>query len=463
MRATWCLCFALAACTVGPDFRTPDAPADATFTRGAAPTQGFVQVDEIGGAWWKAFGSADLDRLVRQALEASPTLAQARARLAQAREDYAAQAGTRYPGVDLGAEVSRQQINPAAFAGGSLFGNRALPPFTLYEVKASVSYSLDLFGANRRALEALAAGIDYQQYELEAARLALAGNVVTTAIRRASLETQVELTTRLVAARSRELEIATQRFSAGGIAEADVISLRTQVEQARATLPPLAAQLAQADHQLAIYLGATPAQGTPRTPGLAELALPAELPLTLPSALARNRPDIRAAEALLHQASANVGVATAHLYPQIQLTGSLGADGTQLHHLVDIWSIGAGLTQPIFHGGELRARERSAELAYEAAAASYRESVLKGLQQVADALRTLENGAAELDARARAERDAAATADVARRRYEAGGISLVALLDAQRTELQASVDLARMRAQHLADGAALYTALGARP
>ena len=463
MRTSLLLVAALScACTVGPDFRAPQPVADTAYTK--TPTaQRFMTVDSVGGAWWREFASDDLDRLVAQALETSPTLAQAQARLEQARDEYDAQAGTRLPRVDANVDASRQKINPAAFGGGQLFGNRSLPPFTLYQASVSVSYSLDLFGANRRTLEALAAQVDYQQYELEAARLTLAANVVTTAIRRASIASQLDFAERIVAAHVRELDIAEQRFRAGGIAEAEVIAQRAQVEQARATLPPLRTQLAQAEHQLAIYLGATPATGTPHTPDLASLRLPTELPLTLPAHLARDRPDIRASQALLRQASASVGVATANLFPQINLTGSAGPQGTELSHLVNVWSIAAGLTQPVFHGGQLEARKRAAEDAYRAAAAAYEQTLLQALQQVADVLRALDNDAAELAARDAALREAQAAARVARMRYEAGGLSLAALVEVERQALQAELDRSRVQAQRLADAAALYQALGAKP
>jgi NodT family efflux transporter outer membrane factor (OMF) lipoprotein len=468
------LCAAmLGGCAVGPDFHEPAPIRDTTYTPGQQPlatvpaegphgvAQRFVKAESIGGAWWRAFGSSDLDRLVQQGLDASPTLVQARMRLAQAQQDYLAQAGTLWPQVDATLNTQRAQINPEAF-GVDFPGSAPSPPFTLYHASVSVSYSLDLFGANRRSLEGLAAQVDYQQYQLEGARLTLAGNVVTTAIRRASLAAQIDLSQRILAAQERQLDIADQRYRAGGIARADIFSQRSLVEQTRAGLSPLRAQLAQAEHQLAVYLGRSPAQGSGLAPDLGALALPAELPLTLPSALARQRPDIRASEALLHQASANVGVATANLYPQITLTGSVGQEGTGLSRLKSVWSIAGGLTQPIFHGGELRARAKSAEDAYEAAAAAYRQTVLQGLQQVADALRALEQDAAELAARERAQGDARAAADVARRRYEAGGLSQVALLDVQRQELQAALDRTRAQAQRLSDTAALFQALGAK-
>lgn len=466
----------LGGCVAGPNFRAPAPLVDAVYTRGPQPVisasaegpggaaQRFVRVEAVGRAWWRAFGSPDLDRLVRQALEASPTLAQARMRLAQAGEDYRAQAGrSERPQVDLALDATREKINPAGFAGGQVFGNTTLSPFTLYQATVNVSYTLDLFGASRRMLEGLAAQVDYRQFELEAARLTLAGNVVTATVHRASLAAQIDLSERILATQARQLAITEQRYKAGGVAQYDVLAQRSQVAQARAGIAPLRAQLAQAGHQLAVYLGRTPARGPARLPDLAALALPTELPLTLPSTLARQRPDIRASEALLHQASANVGVATANLYPQITLTGGYGSESVKLAELVSVWSVTAGLTQPLFHGGQLRARQRAAQDAFEAAAASYRQTVLQGLQQVADALRALEQDAAELAARDQARRAASAAAGVMRQRYEAGGVSQVALLDAQRQELQTALDRVRVHAQRLSDSAALYLALGARP
>jgi NodT family efflux transporter outer membrane factor (OMF) lipoprotein len=463
-------------CAVGPDFHAPSpvpdpgythapvAPATAQAEGPGGAAQHFVQVDSVGGAWWRTFGSADLDRLVQQALEDSPTLAQARQRLEQARQDYYAQAGgSKWPQANASLDVTREKINPAAFGIGSLLGNRTFPPFTLYQAEVSVSYSVDVFGVNRRTLEGLAAGIDYQQYELEGARLTLAGNVVTSVIRRASLAAQIDLSERLLAQQTQQLQITERRRRAGGIAENDLLAQRSQVEQTRAGIAPLRVQLAQAEHQLAVYVGRTPAEGASAAPSLEQLSLPTDLPLTLPSTLARQRPDIRASEALLHQASANVGVATANQYPQINLTGSTGLEGTQLSDLVNVWSVGAGLTQPIFHGGQLRARRRSAQAAYEAAAAAYRQTVLQALQQVADALRTVEQDAIQLEARDRAQHDAESSARVAEQRYAAGGLSQLSLLDAQRQALQTTLDRTVTQAQRLSDTAALYQALGAKP
>ena len=472
----------LCGCAVGPTFRPPEPLAVATYTSAPQPdvteaapgpggdAQHFVAADAVGGRWWQAFGSPALDQLVRQALDDSPTLAQARMKLVQAQQDYLAQAGaTQWPQVDASLNAARQETDPAAFGIGSLAGGHSFPPFTLYSAKVSVSYVLDLFGANRRALEALAAQVDYQHYELDAARLSLAGNVVTAALRRASLAKQIALTQQLLSDQSRQFDITEQRYRAGGVSRLDLLSQRSQVEQTRASLAPLRTQLAQADHQLAVFLGRAPGQPSTDDPidagvlDLDALALPADLPLTLPSALAQQRPDIRASEALLHQASANVGVATANLYPQLTLTASTGPEGARITDLLNVWSVGAGLTQPLFHGGQLQARKGSAVAAYEAALAAYRQTVLQALQQVADALRALQQDAIELQSRDQAQRDAHASAEIASQRFAAGGLSQLALLDTERQELQTTLDRTKVQAQRLADTAALYQALGARP
>jgi len=473
---------ALLGCAAGPDFHAPEPPSVASYTLGPQPAtagegmevpggvQRFVAADSVGGEWWRSFGSPMLNRLVQEALQNSPTLEQARMKLEQARQDVLAQAGaTEWPQVDASLSATRQKPDPAAFGLGSLTHGASFPSFPLYSAKVNVSYVLDLSGANRRALEALAAEVDYQQYELDAARLSLAGNVVTTAVRRASLAKQIALSEALLADQSHQLEITEQRYEAGGVSRQELLSERSQVEQMRASLAPLRTQTAQADHQLAVYLGRPPAQLRqsgdidPEAIDLDALVLPAEVPVTLPSTLARQRPDIRASEALLHQASANVGVATADLYPHLTLSAATGPEGVNLGDLLNVWSVGAGLTQPLFHGGELQARKRSAQAAYEAALSAYRVTVLQGLQQVADALRALQQDAIELEARDKAQRDAQASAQIASERFAAGGISQLALLDAQRQQTQTSLDRTRVQAQRLADTAALFQALGARP
>ncbi|UEP50077.1 efflux transporter outer membrane subunit [Burkholderia ambifaria] len=463
----------LAGCALGPDFRAPEPPAAQQYTRDAAPAttvaaggpagdvQTFASSAHTLQRWWTQFGSEPLDRLVDTAWRNSPTLAGARARLDEARQNHAAQAGaTMLPRVDANLSATREKVDIAAFGLPASVPNPG--PFTLYDASVSVSYALDVFGGNRRALEALRAQVDYQAYTLDAARLTLAGNVVATAILRASLAQQVALTRQLLDAQARQLRIVEARFAAGGVSRADVHAQRALLAQTQASLPPLAARYAQAGHRLAILLGAPPSGEALPDLALDALALPRTLPVALPSTLARERPDIRAAEAVLHQASANVGVATANLYPRFSISAGIGSERTRIADLVsglNVWNVGLGLTQPLFHGGELRARKRAAEAAYDAAFASYRETVLLALQQVADAMRAVEHDAAELQARDTAAQQAAASRAIAGDRYAAGGISLIDLLDAQRQVLQTALERTRAQADRLADTAALFQAL----
>ncbi len=463
----------LAGCAVGPDFRRPEPPASSTYVAGAQPSgtvaakgpggspQRFEPGADIPSEWWSLFRSESLDRRIRIALEENPTLAQARARLAQAREDFNARAGaTQYPAVDAGISVKRQKLNLASLG----VSNVPEPgPFTLYNASISISYALDLFGGNRRALESLGAKVDYRRFELEAARRTLAANVVNAAIRQASLRARIGIVQDLLEAQGRQFAITEDRYKAGGVSALDVRNQNMLLDQTRALLPPLGRQLAQVTHQLAVYMGREPAESAIDEFNLDALHLPEEVPLSLPSSLARKRPDIRAAEALWHQACANVGVATADLFPKITVSGSLGSqrtDSGELLNGVNVWSIAGNLMQPIFRGGELRARKRSAVAAYDEAAAVYRQTVLQGLQEVADTLSALDLDARTLQVRADAAGHARAGYGIARQQYLMGGISHLALLDAQRQLLQSEFDRVQAQADRYADTAALLHALG---
>lgn len=463
----------LAGCAVGPDFRRPEPHAASTYLSGVQPSgtvaakgpggtrQRFEPGTDIPSEWWSLFRSESLGRLVRIALKENPTLAQARTRLTQAREDLNARAGaTQYPAVDAGISATRRKVNPASLG----VPNVPEPgPFTLYNASISVSYALDLFGGNRRALEGLGAKVDYRKFELEAARRAVAANVVNAAIRQASLRARIGIVQELLEAQGRQFTITEDRYKAGGVSALDVRNQNMLLDQTRALLPPLGRQLAQVTHQLAVFLGREPAEATIEAFDLDGLHLPEEVPLSLPSSLARKRPDIRAAEALWHQACANVGVATADLFPKITLSGSLGSQRTDSGDLpsgVNVWSIAGNLMQPIFRGGELRARKRSAVAAYDEAAAVYRQTVLQALQEVADTLSALDMDARTLQARADAAGHARAGYEIARQQYLLGGISHLALLDAQRQLLQSEFDRVQAQADRYADTAALLHALG---
>ncbi|CAB3652562.1 efflux transporter outer membrane subunit [Paraburkholderia sp. SIMBA_055] len=465
--------FGLTGCAVGPDFHAPAAPDTQNYTQRALPGQTASSEGPAGAAqtfnaapgpipmWWRQFQSDALNRLVDEALRHNPTLGQARARLIEARENYTALAGaTQFPSIDATLSGSRQKVDPAAFGIPHV---ESPGPFSLFSASVSVSYVFDIFGGNRRALEASMAQVDYESYELDAARLSLAGNIVATAVRRASLQQQIALTQRLADAQAHQLSIVEARFAAGGVSQLDVHRQRTLLAQTRASLPPLASQLAAADHQLAILLGRVPSQADFDELTFDALHLPLDIPLALPSTLARARPDIKAAEALLHEASANVGVATANLYPQFSLSAGIGSERTRIGDIVNglnVWNIGLNLTQPIFRGGELHAKKRAAEAAYDAAFENYRQTVLQALQQVADSLTAVQNDARELQARTEAAQQAQASLDVATRQYAAGGISQLALLDAERDSLQTAIDRTQAQANRFSDTAALFQALG---
>ncbi|MGO8717718.1 MAG: efflux transporter outer membrane subunit [Acidobacteriaceae bacterium] len=464
----------LAGCTVGPKYRPPNPPTVRTYTLGPQPpntvsatgpggeAQHFNCSAEIPAQWWKLFHSEKLDELVSTALDNNPTLAQAEARLREAQEDVRAQTGaTQYPSVDAKGSAQREQLDLRSLGLPATIPNPG--PFTLYNVSLNFSYGLDLFGANRRELEALKAKVDYQRFELEAARISLASNVVSAVIRQASLRARIADTQTLLQLQKEELAIVEKRYRDGGLAASDVESLRTTLAQACASLPPLQKQLSQVNDQLAVYLGKAPAEVRPDAIELSDLHLPAELPLALPSSLAQQRPDIRAAEALLHQASANVGVATANLFPQIMLSASAGSQATGVSDLansLNVWNFGGNLLQPVFHGGELRAEKRKAAVAYQEAGAAYKEAVLQGLLEVADALQASAADARTLQAKSDAANHAHASYGIARRRYDVGGISYFSLLDAKRQYLQTALDRTSAEADRYADSVALLHALG---
>lgn len=401
--------FTLAACAAGPDFRRPAAPETADYTATPVPAQTESAPTRLGEAqrlvtgmavdaqWWRDFKSPRLDALIKHAFAVSPTLAAASATLRQAQELYSAQAGaTRYPQVDVGLGGERQRFNPG------VLGQTAEPKtFNLYNASVDVRYNLDLAGGNRRALEALAARVDYRRYELEAARLSLAGNIATAAITRARLAAQIEATATILHTQEEQVQIARERVRLGQAAPDEVLALQTQAEQTRAELPVLRKQMQQTEHLLAVLAGRAPGAGGIPEFTLADFTLPTELPLIVPSKLVRRRPDIQASEALLHAANADYGVAVAKLYPQINLSASLGSQALTTGALFGpgsaIWNLVGQLTQPLFNPG-LPAEKRAALAAFDAAAANYQGVVLEALRNVADALRAVENDAQTLAA-----------------------------------------------------------------
>lgn len=389
----------------------------------------------------------------------SPSLNSARATLRQAQELYAAQAGsTLYPQVDLSIGVQRQRTNPNAL------GQAGDPrEFSLHNASLGVHYNLDLAGGNRRALEALAARADYRRYELEAVRLTLAGNIATAAITRARLAAQIEATARILRAQEEQLQISRERLRLGQATPDEVLSLQTQVEQTRAELPTLRKQLQQTEHFLAVLAGRAPGEGNLPEFALADFILPTQLPVVVPSELVRRRPDIQAAEALLHTANAEYGVAVAKLYPQLTLSASLGSQALTTGALFGsgsaVWSLVGQLTQPLFNPG-LPAEKRAALAALDAASTNYQGVVLEALRDVADTLRAVENDAQALAALAAADEAAQGSLQSVERQYQLGAASYVQVLIAQQQAQSARISLISAQAQRLVDSSSLYQAMG---
>ncbi|MEM5406118.1 MULTISPECIES: efflux transporter outer membrane subunit [Paraburkholderia] len=472
-RAAWItVLIALSGCTVGPDYHTPAPPATGTYTSTPLPDQTasapgasgvpqqFMAGQDIPAQWWTLYHCEPLDALIREALANSPNVAAAQAALRQAGENLRAQMGTTlYPSVDAKANATREKFN------GVTFGEPQLTELlNLYNASVNVSYNLDVFGGGRRELESLRSQVDYQGFQLQAAYLALSANIVTAAIKEASLREQIDATARIADDEDAQLRIMRQQLALGGVSRAAVLAQETLVAQTRATLPPLHQSLDQTRHQLAVLAGKPPSNTDVPDFRMSMFTLPQALPVSVPSSLVRQRPDILAADATLHQASAQVGVATANMYPQLTLSASYGPQALTpaglLKYADMIWSFGAGITQPIFHGGQLSAQKRAAEAAFDAANAQYRQTVLLAFQNVADTLRALEHDATGLSAQTQAWRAASDSLDLTRGQFRIGGVSYLALLDAQRQYQQTVVNLAQAQAARYADTAALFQALG---
>jgi NodT family efflux transporter outer membrane factor (OMF) lipoprotein len=464
----------MAACAVGPAYHQPEPPKVTRYPAVPTPDE-TVSTDVPGGQaqrfvardipaeWWTLFQNAALDELVRQALRDSPKLAEVNARLVQAREDLGArQSGTKYPQVDVSGSANTVGVTTGSFDSDNLAQQLASNfPLTLGLASVNVSYTLDLFGRNRRELESLGATVDYERFQLEGARLMLAGNIVTTAIQEASLREQIERTEAMMGLQSRQLDIVQRLETLGGVPRLDVVAQRGELASTQARLPGLRQRLEQTRHRLAVYLGQPP--GAVQLPAfrLSELRLPSELPVSLPSELVRQRPDILAVEALLRAANARVGLAEANFYPRITLSGTGGAVAvSSLISGAGFALLGASVAQPLFRGGQLKAEQRAAVAAFDQAHATYREVVLTGLQNVADVLVALDGDARTLHERREATRFTQEAYEITSRRYEVGGVSLLTLLEAQRKQLSASLDEVTAIADRYADSAALFQALG---
>jgi NodT family efflux transporter outer membrane factor (OMF) lipoprotein len=462
---------ALTGCAVGPDFKSPDAPTAEGYTvetlkpqtSGAnvhgGETQSFVADLDIPGQWWSLYRSDALNGLIAKAIENSPTLDAAKAALVQAHENSAAARGSFFPTVTGDVTATREKISGASFG---FPGENSI--FSVGTAQLNVSYPLDVFGGIRRQVETAEATEAYERYELAAAYITLTSNVVTTAVQEASLRAQIAATQQIIDIEADELKVLRQQLALGGVAGGAVLAQEATLAQARATLPPLQKQLDQTRNHLTALTGRLSNEDIGATFDLAQLSLPQDLPLSLPSKLVAQRPDILAADAQLHEASAQIGVATANEFPQISITGSFGNTGTPAGALlnpgVGVWSIGGSLAQTIFDGATLLHKKRAAVAAYDQSAAQYRSTVISAFEDVANALRALQSDADSLAAATAAEVAANKSLDLSRQQYQLGAIPYTALLTAEQLAQQAAVTRAQAQAARYADTAALFQAVG---
>ncbi len=460
----------LAGCTVGPDYRRPVLPAAAAYAPadraakqnpldGAA--QHLVSGLDIPGQWWTLFQSRALNALIEQSLQSNPDLQSAQAALRSARENVSAQQGAYYPAVLANVSSARQQDALGSIAS-PLSSGAAL--YSLHTAQVDVAYAPDLFGANRRQVESLMAQAQAQRFQLEAAYLSLTSNVVVAAVQEAALRGQITATQKIVDLEVEQLGLIRRQSDLGAVPGASVVAQEAVLAQAQAALPPLQEQLALQRNLLTALAGRFPGQGLPARFELASLHLPRAVPLSLPSQLVEQRPDIRIAEAQLHAASAQVGVAVADRLPQFTLTAGAGSIATTIGGLFTgnnaFWGVAAGVTQPIFEGGTLLHRKRATVAAYEQAAAQYRSTVILAFQNVADVLRALRGDTDTYTAALAVERSTARSLAIARRQMQAGDISRLALLSAEQVYRQAVISRVQASASRYTDTAALLQALG---
>jgi len=462
----------LSGCAVGPDFVHPVPPEITRYTREPLPPQTsgtdaadgqrqrFIAGRDIPQEWWDIFKSPKLDALIKRSLESNPNLQSALATLRANQQAVYAQEAKFFPLAQANFNPTRQQtssaLSPVPASGASAFN--------LVTAQLQVAYTFDIWGLNRREVESLQALADVQRFQVEAAYLALAANVAVAAITEASLREQIDATNELISINGKMVDTLRRQFDKGAVTRGDLAVQEAALAQAKATLPPLRKALQQNHDLLAALAGLYPSEGPHETFKFADFHLPAGLPVSLPSRLIEQRPDIRAAEEQLHSASAQIGVATANLLPAFTITADAGFTNTALAHLLApqnlFWDLAGNVTQTVFDGGALLHQLQGAKDTYQAAAWTYQGTVIGAVQNVADSLRAVQNDADALHAAHDFERAARISFDQARRQFDAGNVNVLLLLNAQQSYLQASLQVIQARAARLTDTAALFQALG---
>ena len=475
-RAIRCLAFSIwvftAGCAVGPQFKKPTAPTNAGYTPAPLSTtsstdnvaggeaQKFVDGQDIPGDWWTLFHSKPLNDLIERSLKVNPNIKAAQAALLVARENMLAQRGAYYPSVTGGFSATRAKTSSDL----SPVTSTSALYYSLYTPQLSVSYVPDVFGLNRRTVESLGAQEQQARFALAATHITLSANVAAAAIQEASLRGQIEATRELIKINTNMLQILRTQLVHGYVSRVDVAAQEAQLAQVAATLPPLLKQLAQQRDLLAALAGGFPNQELNEKFELTSLQLPQDLPVSLPSQLVEQRPDVRQAEENLHSASALIGVAIANRLPSFALTADAGGMAVVFGRLFSggtgFWDVGASVTQPIFDGRTLLHRERAAQAAYTQASEQYKSTVLTAFQNVADTLNALLQDADALKAAAAAKDAARVSLDLATRQFQDGYVNYLSLLNTEQAYQQSVINLVQAQANRYADTAALFQALG---
>ena len=462
----------LTSCAVGPDFLHPAAPEITRYTReplapqtsGASVPMGQRQVllenRDIPNEWWTLFKSPSLNALIERALQNNPNLQSALASLRAARENVYAQEGKFFPLVQANFNPTYQRTSPAITPVPASGANI----FALDTAQLTVAYTFDIWGLNRRTVESLEALADVQSFQVEAAYLSLTANLTVAAITEASLRGQIDATVQIIAINTKMRDTLQRQLDAGYANRSDLAAQQAALAQANATLPPLRKALAQQHDLIAALAGGFPSEGPSGTFRLADLRLPVDLPVSLPSQLIEQRPDVRAAEEQLHSASAQIGIATANTLPSFTINADAGFMNTALAHLLApqnlIWDLAGNATQTVFDAGTLYHQLQGARDTYQAAAWTYRGTVIAAVQNVADSLRALQNDADALRAARDFERAAKTSFDLANQQMQSGNANVLLLLNAQQSYLQSIIQVVQAQAARLSDTAALFQALG---
>jgi NodT family efflux transporter outer membrane factor (OMF) lipoprotein len=461
-------CCALLGCAVGPNFKRPEPPAVAHYSSSADPTQTasaqgvsqrFIAAGKVRFDWWRLFNSGKVDAVVTEALANNPGLAAAQASLRQSENSLRSGYGIFYPSLQADAAATRQRSSPVK--AGLPFSSSI---FNLFTLSATASYALDVFGGQRRTVEALGAQVDVQRATEQGTYLSLISNILNTVVAEAAYRAQIEATNELIELQRQQVKLAQIQVTAGMAPYSNVLSLQSQLATFEATIPQLEQKLSESDDLLATLAGHLPAQWSAPEVSLAELNLPADLPVSLPSQIVRQRPDVLAAEATAHAASAGIGISSAALLPSVTLSGTYSANGTKTNDMFSFngraWAFGGDVAAPLFEGGTLWFRRKAAIDHYEQAMALYRQTVLGAFAQVADILRALDHDAAALKAQDEALKTAKEALRLVQINYEAGLNTYLDVLSADAQYHQAMINDLQATAVRYQDTVALYVALG---